>query len=77
MRNEVDEEFRFVQAELKSAINDMLKMHIKTKMPYKSVAEVNDILAKKINGDVAYEECEDLVRYLYNKADANEILRKL
>jgi hypothetical protein len=38
LRNEVDEEFRFVQTELKSTINDLLKMHIKTKMPYKSAA---------------------------------------
>lgn len=77
LRNEVDEEFRFVQTELKSTINDLLKMHIKTKMPYKSAAEVNDILSRKLNGDIAYEEVEDLVRYLYNKPDANEILTKL
>jgi hypothetical protein len=67
----VDEEFRFVQTELKSTINDLLKMQVKSKMPYKSAAEVNDILHRKINGDIAYEECEDLVRYLYNKFDAN------
>ncbi len=46
-------------------------MQVKSKMPYKSAAEVNDILHRKINGDIAYEECEDLVRYLYNKLDAN------
>lgn len=52
-------------------------MHIKTKMPYKSAAEINDVMSKKINGEMTYEECEDLVRYLYNKIDANEILAKL
>lgn len=36
LRNEVDEEFRFVQTELKTTVTDLLKMHIKTKMPYKS-----------------------------------------
>ncbi len=36
LRNEVDEEFRFVQAELKTTILDLLKMHVKAKMPYKS-----------------------------------------
>ncbi len=46
-------------------------MQIKSKMPYKSASEVNDILSRKTNGDIAYEECEDLVRYLYNKNDAN------
>lgn len=38
LRNEVDEEFRFVQAELKTTIHDLLKMHIKAKMPYKNTA---------------------------------------
>jgi hypothetical protein len=46
-------------------------MHIKTKMPYKSASEINDMMGKKINGEISYEECEDLVRYLYNKSDAN------
>lgn len=66
-----------MQTELKTTINDLLKMHIKTKMPYKSALEINDALSKKINGEISYEECEDIVRYLYNKADANEILSKL
>ncbi len=55
LRNEVDEEFRFVQTELKSTINELLKMHIKTKMPYKSAAEINDMMSKKINGEISYE----------------------
>lgn len=41
LRNEVDEEFRFVQSQLKTTVTDLLKMHIKTKMPYKSATEVN------------------------------------
>jgi len=30
-------------------------MHIKSKMPYKSAAEINDIMSKKTNGEIGYE----------------------
>lgn len=29
-------------------------MHIKSKLPYKSNIEINDMLNKKINGEIAY-----------------------
>ena len=77
LRNEVDEEFRFVQAELKATINDLLKMHIKTKMPFKSASEINEALNKKVAGQLTYQECQDLVKYLYNKEDADTILLTL
>lgn len=73
----MDEEFRFVQAELKTTIHDLLKMHIQSKMRNKSVHEINEALKKRLTQEISYEECEDLVRYLYNNEDANLILRKL
>lgn len=51
----MDEEFRFVQTELKTTVNDLLKMHIKTKMPYKSATEINEILSEKINHEIVWE----------------------
>lgn len=77
MRNEIDEEFRFVQTELKTTVTDLLKMHIKTKMPYKSATEINDLLSEKMNNEIAWEEAEDIVKYLYNKDDSEAILKKL
>ena len=54
LRNEVDEEFRFVQTELKTTVTDLLKMHIKTKMPYKSATEINETLSDKMNNEIAW-----------------------
>lgn len=73
----MDEEFRFVQAELKTTILDLLKMHIKAKMPYKNTLEINDAINKRVHGEITVEECEDLVRYLYNKTDADQILSRI
>lgn len=36
LRNEVDEEFRNVQSELKATVHNLLKMHIKSQYPFKS-----------------------------------------
>ncbi len=51
-------------------MTDLLKMHIKTKMPYKSATEINDTLNEKMNNEIAWEEAEDIVKYLYNKEDS-------
>ena len=66
-----------MQGELKGTILDLLKMHVKAKMPYKNITEINDVMNKKVHGDISYEECEDLIRYLYNKADSDQIMLRL
>ena len=52
-------------------------MHIKTKMPYKSANEINDVLNHKIHDQITWEEGEDIVKYLYNNEDAESIVQKL
>jgi hypothetical protein len=34
-------------------------------------------MKKKVNGEISYEECEDIIKYLYNRVDASEIMLKL
>lgn len=43
-----------VQTELKATINDLLKMQLQAKQPYKNANEINEILAEKINGDISW-----------------------
>ena len=45
-------------------------MHIKSQHPYKSTIEINEIYNEKINNEIFIEECEDIVKYLYNTYDA-------
>ena len=77
LRNEVDDEFRNVQGELKSTINSLLKMHIKNQNSYKSAGEVDVIFKEKVHSDITSEEVEDIVKYLYNKNDSDRILQKI
>jgi hypothetical protein len=55
LRNEIDEEFRNVQVELKATLHNLLKMHLKSQHPYKSASEVNDLYNEKLNGEISNE----------------------
>ena len=52
-------------------------MHIKSQHPYKSAIEVNELYNDKTNGDITIDECDDIVKYLYNKEDATKILQMI
>jgi len=34
-------------------------------------------MKKKINGEISAEECEGIIKYLYNESDSREIILKL
>ena len=52
-------------------------MHLRGKHPLKKNAEINVMLNTKINDYIYDEECEDIVRYMYNQDDAHKIIEKL
>lgn len=74
LRNECDEEFRFVQTQVKTTIGELLKMLIKSKYPYKNKQEVTDLLEAKKEGYLSEDEVQEIVRYMYSKEDSNVIL---
>ena len=65
LRNEVDEEFRFVQQQLKQTVRDLLRVYLKGKFPLKGDREVGRILEQRAKGDVAEEEWTDIIKYMY------------
>eukprot|EP01017_Pseudomicrothorax_dubius_P047767 TRINITY_DN8610_c0_g4_i5.p1 TRINITY_DN8610_c0_g4~~TRINITY_DN8610_c0_g4_i5.p1 ORF type:complete len:578 (+),score=137.76 TRINITY_DN8610_c0_g4_i5:59-1792(+) len=77
LKNECDEEFRFVQAQVKNTITELLKMHLKGKYPLKHATEIKDMLNSKISSSILEEEAIDIVRYMYNKDDAAYIIERL
>ena len=74
LRNECDEEFRFVQAQVKTTISELLKMLVKSKYPYKNKQEVADLLQAKVEGYLSEDEVHEIVKYMYSKEDASVIL---
>lgn len=77
LRNEVDEEFRFVQRQLKETVADLLRVYLRGKFPAKTDEEINQLLRKRTNGFVNEEEWVDIVKYMYNADDAMNVIVKV
>ena len=77
LRNEVDEEFRFVQRQLKETVHELLRVYVKGKLPLKSDEEINGIVKKKTSGNLLEEEWIDIVKYMYNSEDAVTIIMRI
>ncbi|XQJ27700.1 Leucine rich repeat/Leucine Rich Repeat/Leucine Rich repeats (2 copies), putative [Leishmania guyanensis] len=69
LRNEVDEEFRFVQQHVREAVKELLHMHIRAKRPHDGVMELNRALQKLMNSPVAEDAWKEVVNYMYNADD--------
>jgi len=52
-------------------------MHLRGKYPFKQNKEIKDMLEEKINSFLNEEEFVDIVSYMYNKEDSEEIIIKI
>ncbi|CAD8202164.1 unnamed protein product [Paramecium pentaurelia] len=77
LRNECDEEFRFVQTQVKNTMQELLKMYLRGKHPLKHQAEIKEMLNQRINGQLYEEEAVDIIKYMYNQEDSELLLDKL
>jgi len=77
LRNECDEEFRFVQGQVKVTISELLRMYLRSRYPLKNNAEIKEMLNIRMSGSIQEEECIDIINYMYNQEDAEILLVKL
>jgi hypothetical protein len=79
VRNEIDEDFRFVQKQLCDTVAELLKVYLKAKYPKKIDSEINSILQKKMGNDglLNEEEWVEIVKYMYNKEDSVNVIVKV
>ncbi|RNF27640.1 putative structural maintenance of chromosome (SMC) family protein [Trypanosoma conorhini] len=77
IRNEIDEEFRFVQRQVRETVHELLRVYLKGKRPSKSDAEINKLVQKKTSGALLEDEWVDIVRYMYNTEDAVSIIMRV
>lgn len=77
LRNECDEEFRFVQQQVKNTIKELLKMYLRGKHPYKNDNDISGMITQKAKSFLNEDECQDIITYMYNKEDSALILEKV
>jgi len=74
LRHEVDEEFRFVQQQLKDTARELLRVLLRGRYPHKPETALQGMLDKRLNGTIDDLEAQEVVRYMYNDSDADAIL---
>lgn len=77
LRNEIDEEFRFVQRQLKETVHELLRVYLKGKCPLKGDEEIARMLRQRMSDCVHEEEWVDIVKYMYNAEDSVSIIMRV
>ncbi|CAD8177085.1 unnamed protein product [Paramecium pentaurelia] len=77
LRNECDEEFRFVQIQVKQTIAELLRMFLRQKNPLKNMTDIKEMWNQKIQNYLSFDECQEIVNYMYNQEDSQVLLQKL
>ena len=70
LRSECDEEFRFVQMQVKETATQLLRLFLRDKFPLKTASGLESMLKARMEGQLAEEEWMHVVTYMYNETDA-------
>jgi hypothetical protein len=74
LRNDIDEEFRLVQRQLKNTVGELLRVYLKGKHPMKPDASITKFLQARTSGHVVEAEWVEIVRYMYAEDDAATLI---
>ena len=77
MRNEQEEEARFIIEKVAESIEELLLYYIKRQNPLKSVNEIKKLFEKKKKSELFEEEWKGIIYSIYEKGEADEIEKKL
>ena len=78
LRNEIEEDARLIYSRLQQSILEYLKYYFKSKHPYKSTKDINNLLKeKKKNKMLNEDEWKKIINYLYNSEDAKILEEKI
>jgi len=69
LKNECDEEFRFIQAHVKDTLGSLLKALIKDKYPMKSEVDINKMNETILNGHVDEWIWRKIIEKMYDPRD--------
>ena len=77
LRNECDEEFRFVHDEVKTAICDLLRERIKQKYRNKTETAITNMINTILNGTIDEWQWKDIIAKMYNEEHYSIVERRI
>ena len=77
MRNEQEEEARFIIQKVQESIEELLLYYIKRQNPLKSINEIHKIFEMKKKSELFEEEWKGIIYSIYERSEAGEIEKKI
>lgn len=77
LRNELDEETRFILQKLKSTLNDLLLYMLRARFPLKSNNDIKELVNQKQSGFLVEEEWKNMIVQIYENEDAMSLETKI
>ena len=77
LRNELDEDSRFLLIKLQDNISQLLELYLKSKNPLKSQSEIKKSLNEKKNGILSEEEWKGIIYFIYNEEEGKILEKKI
>ena len=77
MRNEQEEDARFIIQKVSESIEDLLLYYIKRQNPLKSINEIKKIFERKKKSELLEEEWKGIIYSIYERKEAIEIEKKI
>lgn len=74
LKNEVEEDFRYIQDKVKNTVSKVLKKHLKDKFKLKSESEITKMQESLENGYITSYICEYILDFIYESGDKDRIL---
>ena len=73
LQNEIDEDFRLVQHEVKKTLSELLKVQIRDKYPKKNEKFVQEELVRRMNSMITKSECDLIVESVLKQEDIHMV----
>ena len=77
LRNECDEDFYWVQQNVKGTIRDLMQTYYKVKSPLRPVYEIDQHVERVTKGTITRGECYDLIKHIYEANDVKIVKAEL
>ena len=77
LRNEIEEDFYWVQQNIKEVIRKYMKQQLQKRYPFKPVRDIDNEVTRIYNGCVTKGMADEIIKYIYQKGDERIILAEL
>jgi len=77
LKNEIEEDFRYIQDKIKTTVSKVLKRHLRDKYKLKSELDINSIQESMEQGFISNQTSNYILDYIYEVSDKQRIISML